>query len=87
MSEIVNFRAISCQVLGEHYGLDTLGNKSLLVYRSLDKLPNMLQRQITSCVLENFGENLCRSNRKLLLQQRFSQKFFTTHKAIRHHNM
>ena len=36
MSEMLNFLAISCQVLGEHYGQDTLGNISL--------------QQITPCV-------------------------------------
>ena len=40
-------------------GQYTLGNK----------LQQMMQRQIVSCVLKNFCENLCLSNRILMLQQ------------------
>ena len=45
------------------------GDYLLRVYRSCDKLRDKLQRQIVFCVLENFCENLCFSNRILSPQQ------------------
>ena len=39
------------------------------MYRSCDKLRDKLQRQIVLCVLENFCENLCLSDRILSPQQ------------------